>query len=134
MSATIIAFPDEETRDLLLHGYWRPQDVKEGGRLPSAVDRYREGLECKAAENKAYSARIASLRAAGVPPRCLHAVAITGAASLADVAQIPPQNIAKIRNVGRIAMGELKALLLNNGFTLSEAWDEWEARQEARQG
>ncbi|GHV64359.1 hypothetical protein AGMMS49587_16570 [Spirochaetia bacterium] len=133
MSAAIIAFPDEKARELLLNGCYRLQDVKEGGRLPSAVDRYRERLEREATENKAYHARLASLRAAGVPPRSVWDLALNGAASLADVARLNVVILEKARNVGTKTIRELRNLLLNNGISPDPSWEEWESQQEARE-
>jgi DNA-directed RNA polymerase alpha subunit len=52
-----------------------------------------------------------------------------GIGSLLDIAQTDPNEIKKRRNVGKKTIAELKALLLNNGFTLPPEWDKWDAQQ-----
>jgi hypothetical protein len=133
MSALVIPFPDAEARELLLNGYYRPQDVRAARRVP-ALEKLREDAASKAAENKKYHDCLDSLRSAGVPPRCLWSLADKGASTLEDVARLGPYSLEKARNVGIKTIRELRTLLLNSGVALGDSWGEWEAQQEAREG
>jgi DNA-directed RNA polymerase alpha subunit len=131
MSAAIIPFPDKEARELFLNGYYRPQDDRQSARdkLLAWADRFESEKAAREAESREYSKRLDALRAAGVPPRSLWALANKGMSTLSDIAQADPNDIKNQRNVGKKTVAELKALLLNNGFALPPSWDEWDARQ-----
>jgi DNA-directed RNA polymerase alpha subunit len=126
MSAVIIPFPNEKARELLLNGYYRPQDDRQSARdkLLAWCDKVEYDQAAREAESREYSKRLAALRAAGVPHRCLWSLAADGYSTLADIARLNVDVLDKARNVGPKTIRELKALLLNNGINPDPSWEE----------